>query len=555
MLKKIDKLLLTSFVGPFAVTFGIALFALLMQIMWVYIDDIAGKGLGMLVVLELLSYKCVGLVPMALPLALLISGVMVLGGLGERYELASMKSAGISLIRVMRPLIIFGICASVLSYLCNDYIIPAANLQFGSRMYDIREKKPALSLEAGVFNDDFGDYAIRIGEKEADGRTIKDILIYDHTNANSGRLSHVIAESGEMFSTDNGRYLVMQLYNGHQYVETGAGGRSSNNATNPFIRTAFKSWNKVFDLSEFNMDITAKERFDGNRSMMTTSELDAQVDSIQKRIDRRYTDLGRQVGARFSIMPIDSFYPITYQPATSEKEEILESAKKPADTLTVQLSMDSIQVDTPETQAAKRPITSKKKIKPNPTTNSKKRKEEAARRAARIAASQARRDSVEKVKIRPIQRYTDSLTTVNDWLSSLNTAERRRMLSKAKSSARSIVGQAEQADITLNRTKEDKVKHIYDLHMKYSMAMVCIIFVFVGAPLGAIVRKGGFGYPLLISVIAFVLFIVLTIFCRKIAETFIVTGTVAAWLPCIILAPIGLWLTNKARKDERLFGG
>lgn len=569
-MKKIDRLLLVSFIPPFLVTFGIATFVLLMQILWVYIDDIAGKGLSFFVIIELLAYKCVGLVPMALPLAILISAVMVMGGLAERYELSSLKSAGISLIRVMRPIIVFGTIAMFVSYLCNDYIIPVANLQFGSRMYDIREKKPTMSMEAGVFNDDFGNYAIRIGEKGSDGKSISDILIYDHSEANSGKLTQVIAESGEMYSTPDGSYFVMQLYNGHQYIESRPTGRNVGNGA-PFIRTAFKSWNKVFDLSEFDMDITNPDLFSQNRSMMSISQLDKQIDTIQKLIDQRYLSLAKQVSTHFSALPVDSLYPQIALEELKPEDEVLQDSILRDSLVLDSLRRDSLFFDVSEEggegvdtlneletygQAASRNANPNLEYTGKPsalgrTTN--KRTQEVQEVKEKSGVAKAEKDAAKIKSLLPIERFNDTLSTVSEWLGTLSTNERRRFLNKAKASARAIVNQAEQADIYLDRTKEDKVKHIYEMHTKYSMAVVCIIFVFIGAPLGAIVRKGGFGYPLLVSVVAFIVFIVLTIFCRKIAETLLVPASVAAWLPCIILSPVGVWLTIKAMADSKLF--
>lgn len=556
-MRKIDRLLLVSFIPPFLVTFGIATFVLLMQILWVYIDDIAGKGLGMFVIMELLAYKCVGLVPMALPLAILISGVMVMGGLAERYELSSLKSAGVSLIRIMRPIIVFGTVAMFVSYLCNDYIIPVANLQFGSRMYDIREKKPALSLESGIFNDDFGNYAIRIGEKEPNGRTIHDVLMYDHSNANTGRLTQVVAKSGEMFTTPDGDYFVMQLYDGHQYLETAPTGRSTTKGA-PFIRTSFKTWNKVFDLSEFNMDVTNKELFSQNRSMMSISQLASQIDTIQKRIDQREVNLAKQIGSFFSVIPVDSLYPggvIDRLAPLDEDGNPIEgsqdSTRVDADSLDQEQQLSSVDSLEEDTVAVNVPPQ-----KPKLASQIKKPVSSTPQRPRNLSAEARRRAAEDSTKAKPqlpIERFVDTIPTVTEWLKGLTPVERRRFMSKAKASARAIVNQAGQAEVSLNRTREDKVKHIYEMHTKYSMAVVCIIFVFIGAPLGAIVRKGGFGYPLLVSVVAFIVFIVLTIFCRKIAETFLVPAALAAWLPCIILFPIGIWLTIKAMADSKLF--
>lgn len=143
-LKRIDELVITSFIPPFLVAFSVSLFVLLMQMLWIYIDDLAGKGLGFFTVIELLSYRAVSFVPMALPLGILLSSVMLMGNYAEHYELSSMKSAGMSLVRIMRPLLVFALFAVAFSWYCSDYLIPAANLKFGSRMWDIQQTKPAL---------------------------------------------------------------------------------------------------------------------------------------------------------------------------------------------------------------------------------------------------------------------------------------------------------------------------------------------------------------------------------------------------------------------------
>lgn len=547
---KIDRLLLVSFIPPFLVTFGIATFVLLMQILWVYIDDIAGKGLGAFIIVELLSYKAVGLVPMALPLAILISGVMVMGGLAEHYELSSFKSAGVSLLRVMRPIMVFGAVATGVSYLCSDLIIPAANLQFGSRMYDITQKKPTLNMEAGVFNDDFGNFVIRIGEKGADGISIKDVMIYDHTDANSGRLTQVIAESGEMYATADGNFFIMQLFDGHQYIETQPN-TGRNNVAAPFVRTAFKSWNKVFDMSEFNLSKTDQSLFSMNRSMMSISQLSERIDTIQTSIDQKYTSLAEQISIYFHPLTPEDLYPdgVAWPTEVTPPEvpvDNMDTVPNPASTPTVEsrtYQPDTTQSQPNTTQSQPLKTSLKDRIKAATATPPQ-------GVAAPVVAAPV--DSTKVQPILPIERFTDTLATVDAWLQLLPNTERQRFLTKAKSSARAIMNQAEQTAISLDRAVEDKVKHIYELHTKYSMALVCIIFVFIGAPLGAIVRKGGFGYPMLVSIVAFIFFIVLTIFCRKIAETLIIPAALAAWLPCIILSPIGLWLTLKARSDSKL---
>jgi lipopolysaccharide export system permease protein len=281
-MKKIDRLLITSFIPPFIVTFSIAMFVLVMQVLWLYIDDIAGKGLGFFLIIELLGYKCVSLVPLALPLGILISSVMVLGNMAEKYELSSFKSAGVPLSRIMKPLMIFGVSAVAFSFFTSNNLIPVANLKFGSRMYDIQKQKPALRLDAGVFNDDFEGYAIHIKQKSED-RFIKDVLIYDHSEASKGRLSQIVADNGEMYATEDGAYFFMKLNDGHQYMETEPS-ISSGSRSYPFVRTNFDSWTKVFDLSEFDLNRTNEELFKSNRSMMTSQQLKVAADSISIKV-------------------------------------------------------------------------------------------------------------------------------------------------------------------------------------------------------------------------------------------------------------------------------
>ena len=529
-MKQLDRLMITSFIPPFLVTFMIAMFVLVMQVLWLYIDDIAGKGLGFFLVIELLAYKCVSLIPMALPLAVLISSVMVLGNLAERYELSSFKSAGVSLWRIMRPMMFFAAGATAFSFFCSNNLIPVANLKFGSRMYDIQRQKPSLRLDAGVFNDDFDGYAIHIGKKSADGKSIEHVLIYDHTDAAKGRLSQIVAESGEMYATEDGSYFVMNLRNGHQYMETEPSASGSRRSF-PFVRTNFSSWNKVFDLGEFQLNRTNEDLFKSNRSMLTSGQLQEAVDSLDIKISRREKSMSNQVANFFSFMEIDS----TYISEPGEEEEGApppqEEEQEQQETETAPAAAESGEAEAPEAVS----------VLDLERAN--------GQAPSRTAISTARRqfegNPLEQKIEKPINEY-------KHFYELFNNADQRRLRNKAKSFIRSIHAHSESAERSLDRLLEARVKHIYELHTKYSMAVICFIFLFVGAPMGAIVRKGGFGYPILIAIIFFMLFIVLTIFCRKIAETFVLPAAAAAWVPCGVLFPIGLLLTVKAMNDSKL---
>lgn len=511
-MKKIDRLVISSFIPPFIVAFSIAMFVLLMQILWLYIDDIAGKGLGPLLILELLAYRCMSLIPMALPLGILIASVMVMGGLAEHYELSSMKSAGVSLIRILLPLLIFGVFAVFFSVYTSNTLIPKANLKFGSRMFDVQQKKPALSLEVGTFNDDFQGYAIHIGEKAGNGVDVSDILIYDQTKINTGELTTITAVEGQMFATEDGSIFVMKLQDGYQYVEQRQ--RSHHNtSTYPYIRTEFDTWEKMFDLSEFALDRTNPDLFKTNRQMLSSAQLVEAVDSISRKIEERETELSNYLSNYLTGEALDS----------SILE--IETPKTNIDSLDAKQGANGIDTTAPAPALEAREVTF----------------EQAKAAAGRGSGGQEIRREMGK----PVIEYATFAGT-------FRPSDKESLYRKVRTFARSILNQAESASRTLERMRESRVKHQYDLHMKYSMAVVCIIFILIGGPMGAIVRKGGFGYPILISIIFFMLFVILTIFCRKVAESFVLPAVAAAWLPCIILFPVGVILTRKAMNDSKL---
>lgn|GEM_PF-115476 len=562
LLKRLDKLMAKSFLGPFVVTFAIAVFVLMMQVLWLYLDDIAGKGLGFFTVIELMSYKCVGLVPLALPLALLISSVMVLGGMAEHYELSSFKSAGTSLLRVMRILIVFGVISSAVSFFCADYVIPAANLQFGSRMYDIQQKKPTFNMEPGVFNEDFNQYAIRLGGRADNGRDIRNVLIYDHTKAATGELGQITANTGEMYSADDGRVFVMKLYDGVQYSEQRPGGNKSK--SRPFVRTSFGSYTKVFDLSEFKLGKTNTKLFSTNRSMLATWQLQVGVDSIDVDIAVRKQAISNHLLNYIPLLARDTVKHRTIVPETEDEYRERYAEPEPVDSTTGVVSTanaasgddDSPTGDITDTKKGKE---SSKSVPSRPLTG----------KVTKYIPRTANLPPVDsKVKVNTNSGNRNELhrkalqhkmvTGAMPWPGTQRLLKRQsptvmtRVLNRARSGTRSITSQAQASGRILPGIRESRVKHIYDLHMKYSMALVCIIFIFIGAPMGAIVRKGGFGYPILVSIIFFVIFIILTIFCRKLAESFVVDAAFAGWLPCLILFPVSLYITSRAMKDAKL---
>lgn len=280
MFKKLDQLILKAFIGPFIATFFITLFVLVMQFFWKYIDDLVGKGLDLGSILELTSYVTATAVPLALPLAILISSIMTFGNLGESFELVAIKSAGIPLLRFMRPLLVVSIIISVIAFLISNYVMPVANLKFTTMLYDIRVAKPAFDIKEGIFYDKIPGFAIKVGKKESDGNSISKIVIYE--NQYSLQDNIIIAEKGKMSVSDDKKFLEFDLENGWRYQEKGP----YNTAQTDYYRLGFKKYKKVFDLSSFDVLKTPDSMFKGSYEMLNVRQLKKSTDSIQKELKR-----------------------------------------------------------------------------------------------------------------------------------------------------------------------------------------------------------------------------------------------------------------------------
>lgn len=276
MIKKLDKLILKAFIGPFIATFFIALFVLVMQFFWKYIDDLVGKGLDILSILELTSYVTVTAIPLALPLAILISSIMTFGNLGESFELVAIKSAGIPLLRFMRPLLVVAIVIAGVAFTISNYVMPVANLKFTTMLYDIRVAKPAFDIKEGIFYDKLPGFAIKVGQKDDDGNTIRDVIIYE--NQYSLQDNIIIAEKGVMRISDDKKFLEFDLENGWRYQENGP----YNTVQTDYYRLGFKKYKKAFDLSSFDVLKTPDSLFKRSYQMLNIKQLQKASDSIYR---------------------------------------------------------------------------------------------------------------------------------------------------------------------------------------------------------------------------------------------------------------------------------
>jgi lipopolysaccharide export system permease protein len=273
VIKKLDSLIIKAFVGPFFATFLISLFVLVMQFFWLYIDDLVGKDLDILTLGKLIGYVAAFNVPLALPLALLLSSIMTFGNLGESFELVAIKSAGIPLLRFMQPLFIVTLFIAGIAFLFANNIIPVVNLKLNTLKYDIIVSKPAFDIKEGVFYDKIEGYIIKIGKKSKDGSTIQNVIIYEK---NYGLQDNaLIAESGTM-KVNKENFLEFDLKNGWRYQEKGP--RLTTNTE--FIRLGFKEYKKILDLSSFKMSKTADSAFKDNYKMLSVRQLSKTIDSL-----------------------------------------------------------------------------------------------------------------------------------------------------------------------------------------------------------------------------------------------------------------------------------
>lgn len=292
-MKKLDKLILKTFLGPFVITFFVTLFVLVMQFLWKYIDDLVGKGLDTFTVSKLIFYMSATMVPLALPLAILLSSIMAFGNMGENFELVALKSAGISLMRFMRPLIILCFFLTGGAFLFANYVIPAANLQAKSLLYDIVNLKHGFNIRPGFFFTEINDMAIKIQSKEADGVTIHGVMIYDSRDASNRKL--ILARKGRMETAPNKRYVYLFLHDGWEYEERGNRGINEKQ----IVRTRFKDFKQTLDLSTFQLSRTPVNLFASNYQMQNIFQLMNSMDSIDRQIDADVESVHADVSVRY----------------------------------------------------------------------------------------------------------------------------------------------------------------------------------------------------------------------------------------------------------------
>lgn len=455
-MKIVNKYLCRNFLGPFFLTFFVALFVLLMQFVWKWVDELVGKGLELSVMLKLLFYAAVSLSSMAFPLAVMLASLMTFGNMGERYEIVALKSAGISTRKMMTPLAFLTVLITIVSFLVSDQVIPRATLKLRMLLYDIQEQKPALNIEEGVFYEGFDNYSILVGKKMPDGETVKDILIYDHSKR-QGNTCVTYAESGTMSVTEDKHYLLFTLNNGSYWDETSSMGVSRGKRVQmPLMRATFDKQYKRFDMSDFSLNQVDAELFEGHSSSMTNKQLSDQIDSMKVQI--------REIENNTANVFFSNLY--FYNTFVRNNEDF--------------------------------------------------KKQEASQ-------------------------------TLD--LSKLSPEMRNRVLNHAENTSRSYIFSMQFNYMDASYRTSNMWNYQIELQRKYRLAVACLLFFFIGAPLGSIIRKGGIAIPLVLTVVFFVIYFALSVIGEKIAKGSTMPVWFGTWLSSFILLPLCVFLTYHATMD------
>ena len=459
-MKKLDLYLIKKFAGPFVAVFVIVVFALSLQFLWTYINELVGKGLGIGVIFEFMGWASCTLFPNAIPLATLLASIMTLGGLGERNELLAMKAAGISLMRIMAPLMIISVLITVGAFFAADRLVPLAFNKVYTLRADILRTRDEIKIPEGIFYDGIDGYILRMEHRNEETGMMYDLLIYDHTG-NSGNTNTTVADSGRMEITPDKQNLIFNLYDGCSYTETNT--TSYRDTSYVLSRLRFDEQQLIIHLDNYQFQRSEKDNYGDEVKSLGLKRLHTDRDSISRQLD---TLVMRQMPRLTSSIGMSYLYQLD-----TLRDETAFKGNFDMDSLVATLTPEQL------------------------------------RRAARVAADKA---SVGEDQIKFF----------------------------ARESSRDI-GWIRRIDI--------------ETFLKFTLSLSCLLFFFVGAPLGAIIRKGGLGTPVIISILFYLIYYIIDIIGRKLAKNGTLTPLEGTIISTLILLPIGIFLTRKSTQDSSLF--
>jgi len=576
-LKKLDKLIIKAFIGPFVATFFITLFVLVMQFFWLWIDDFVGKGLDALTILRFIWYQSAVLIPLALPLAVLLSSLMTFGNLGESFELVAIKSSGISLLRFMRPLVGVTLFISFCAFLFANYVIPVAQLKSRTMLADIVLAKPAFDIKEGIFYDKLDRFAIKIGKKEKDDSTIRDVIVFEN-NYGSLQDNFIIAKNGVMKPSPDKRYLDIVFRDGWRYQERG----NRTDSATEYVRLGFKEYKMQLDISTFNFKASSDSNNRNNERVLSMRQLDKALDSMT-----RYTSVEVE---RYQTSLVNNFSLLLYRDSITKGISIPDSIlnfKKNKDAF---LGLDTVTGRAKATLLPVKTDTASRKKETVKTQAPARKRRKSSRKTKRPVfaidtilqkAAAARADSLKKAaadsgtaKKEPIKKGAgDSVTAKKDSAKKDTAKKAIKPVKKNANVFTAFLPDSAQSNITdralstvtvvkdnanmnLNSIQEQEKnirRYKIEWHKKIVLALACFLMFMIGAPLGSIIRKGGLGTPMIFAIAFFLVFYFSSNTGEKMAKEGSLTPFSGMWLSSFILAPIGAFLTYKAMHDSNLF--
>lgn len=467
--KRLYWFVLKSFVPLFCMTFFICLFIVLMQFLWRYIDELVGKGLTIDLIGELFFYAALSMVPMALPLAILLASLMTFGNLGEHFELTAMKASGVSLLKVMSPLIVLMGIIAVGAFFFQNNVLPIAQTKMYTLLFSVRQKSPELEIPEGVFYDQIPGYNFFVDHKDRLSGTLYEIMIYDMSKGfdNAGI---ILADSGKLVMTEDKSHLFLKLWEGESFDNLKEAGSSMKNV--PYRRESFHDKSILL---EFDANFNRLDE-DGMRNQYVgknITELQATIDSVGRMVDSMGVSYSRTI-MEAPRMGVSS---VNYRPDESGR---LVEAPVPDVALSKPLNVDSL-------------------------------------------------------------------------LTGPNSAARVNYVSQALNKAKNMKQEYEFRSLVMKEELKTIRRHDIELQKKFTLSFACIIFFFIGAPLGAIIRKGGIGMPLVISVILFIFYYIIDNTGYKMARDGRILVWEGIWLSSAILLPLGIFFTYKAVNDSAVF--
>ncbi len=459
-----DSYLLKTFLGLFAMTFLICVFILLMQFLWMHVDDLVGKGVEIYVLAEFFVYAAASVVPLALPLAILLASLMTFGNLGEKFELTAMKSAGVSLFRIMRPLAISIAFVCVGAFYFSNYVLPVSQVKLWTLIFSLRQKSPEMEIPSGEFYDGISGYNIYVQHKDPKTGLLLDLKIYDMSKGFQNA-AVMVADSGRVFFTADNKYLLLKLYSGESFENLNQQQQRATRTGDriPYRRESFQEKQILIDFD------TEFSRYD--ESVLADQHVSKDVSKL--------------------IASIDSVENIAHERSREQSADMVATKYFGRER-------------------------SKGRILP------------------------------EVVQEEQLDWDVDSL------YAKMNTKDQERVFVQAVEKARTMRDQVDYNALTLDDSQRYIRRHAIELHRKFTLAFACLIFFFIGAPLGAIIRKGGLGAPIVISVIMFIIYYIIDNTGYKMAREALWPVTPGMWLSSAILLPIGIFLTYKAATDSAL---